>query len=129
MCLEVTHKWCLEVTRKSLCLEVTRNHTLQKQGLNFFEKTASLFNRWGTAQLLANLGNAAWILAAGSEAAVAAVLSLRSLEAADEVGPRGRPVGLRALMTKGLKEVPEEVPKYPLIVVGFLGDVFFVGCF
>ena len=40
--------------------------------------------RWGTAQLLANLGDALWIQAAGSEAAVAAVLSLKSLEAADE---------------------------------------------
>ena len=42
--------------------------------------------RWGTAQLLANLGDATWIQAAGSEAAVAAVLSLRTLEAADEAG-------------------------------------------
>ena len=46
--------------------------------------------RWGTAQLLANLGDALWIQAAGSEAAVAAVLSLKSLEAADEAR-NGRP--------------------------------------
>ena len=58
--------------------------------------------RWGTAQLLANLGDALWIQAAGSEAAVAAVLSLKSLEAADEapvelglgVGGWGKSVGI-----------------------------------
>lgn len=53
---------------------------------------------WGTAQLLANLGNAAWILAAGSEAAVAAVLSLRSLEAADEAPPGVWEMGVAALL-------------------------------
>ncbi|CAE7487127.1 unnamed protein product [Symbiodinium pilosum] len=43
---------------------------------------------WGTAQLLSNLGNGSWLDAAGSDAAVAAVLALRSLESADEA-PEG----------------------------------------
>ncbi|CAJ1359750.1 unnamed protein product, partial [Effrenium voratum] len=43
---------------------------------------------WGTAQLLANLGDAAWVQAANSDAAVAAVRALRSLEEVDEA-PQG----------------------------------------
>lgn len=53
---------------------------------------------WGTAQLLANLGDAMWIQAAGSEAAVAAVLSLKSLEAADEAPPGVWEMGVAVLL-------------------------------
>eukprot|EP00913_Durusdinium_trenchii_P014110 g13244.t1 len=53
---------------------------------------------WGTAQLLANLGDAAWIQAAGSEAAVAAVLSLRSLEFAEEAPSGVWEMGVAALL-------------------------------
>ena len=68
---------------------LVKNHQLEN--CRFLPSSPAF--RWGTAQLLANLGDAAWILAAGSEAAVAAVLSLRSLEAADEVEPWGLGTG------------------------------------
>lgn len=54
---------------------------------------------WGAAQLLSNLGSGTWLDAAGSEAAVAAVIALQSLEGADEAPEGVFEMGIASLLS------------------------------
>mmetsp|Transcript_20980 Transcript_20980/g.49154 ORF Transcript_20980/g.49154 Transcript_20980/m.49154 type:complete len:1470 (-) Transcript_20980:325-4734(-) len=54
---------------------------------------------WGAAQLLSNLGSGTWLDAAGSEAAVAAVIALQSLESADEAPEGVFEMGIASLLS------------------------------